>query len=77
MVCCPHGLNAKTSDIIAVVSCANVKDEVLRRSLGWASNCSSGYLEYLVAEVSDPKDLTQLFGAATQRFPEGSTYSKG
>lgn len=76
MVCCPQGLNAKVSRILAVVPCENCREEAGTRSLVWATECTTGYLEYLVAEVTDPKNVEAAYLAASQRYPVGSTYSR-
>ncbi len=76
MVCCPQGCNAQVSRIIAVVPCLNVREEVGKRSLAWAAECTTGYLEYLVAEVVDPEGVEAASNAAKQRYPVGSTYSR-
>jgi len=76
MVCCPLATDQKTSKILALVTCENVRDQAAKSSIGWASNCSSGFLEYLVAEISDPQLRVAELNAVTERNPVGSTISR-
>ena len=60
MVCCPHGLNAKTSKIISLLETENVRQLVESRAISWATECETGYLEYLVAMVNNPAERSAL-----------------
>jgi hypothetical protein len=76
MVCCPLATDRTTSKILALVECENVRDQAANSSIGWASNCSTGFLEYLVAEISDPQVRVAELNAVAARNPVGSTVSR-
>jgi len=76
MVCCPEGKNAKSAKVIALVPAENVREKVIARSVAWATECSTGYLEYFVAQVSDPATGAALLENATSLMPPGTVIAK-
>ena len=76
MVCCPEGLNTKTARVIVLVQAENVLEKVKECAVSWATECTSGYLEYLVAQVSDPTSSADLLENATKQTPPGSVITK-
>lgn len=64
------------SEILALVECENIREQARKSAMEWASNCSTGYLEYLVAEIVDPQVRAAELRAANARTPVGSTVSR-